>query len=214
MARDLAEIRRGYQEIGLSEQDAPTRPADLLKEWFDQAAEAGVYLHNTMVLATASADGRPSARAVILRQIDDGGLVFYTNYESHKARELEGNENAACLLFWPELARQIRVDGPVSSVPAAESDRYFASRERGAQLEAWASPQSETISNREWLEGRFQELDARFAAGPVPRPDRWGGLRLKPDSFEFWQGRPHRMHDRLLYTRAGDGSWNISRLAP
>lgn len=167
-----------------------------------------------MVVATVDAGGRPSSRAVLLKRADERGLVFYSNYESKKGRDLERNDRAAFLLLWSELARQIRVTGIVSKAPAAESDQYFATRDRNAQLEAWASEQSHTIPDRAWLEARFEQFDRRFVDQPVPRPDHWGGYRLVPDSFEFWQGRPHRMHDRLLYVRASDGTWTISRLSP
>jgi pyridoxamine 5'-phosphate oxidase len=149
-----------------------------------------------------------------LKDADDRGLVFYTNYRSRKGREVSANSRVACLLVWPDLARQVRVNGAASKVSAEESDRYFASREHGAQIEAWASEQSATIPSRDAIEKRFQEFERRFGAGPVPRPPHWGGYRVSLDAIEFWQGRPDRMHDRLLYERDATGAWSISRLAP
>lgn len=214
MTNDLAQVRQQNQEAGLSEQGLPDEPIDLLKAWLDEAGAAGVYLHNTMVVATAGLDGRPGARAVILRQADAFGLVFHTNYRSRKGRELEQNPNAECLLLWPDLARQIRIGGTVAKLSAAESDDYFMTRERGAQLEAWASTQSEVISDRRWLESRFEKFDQRFGDGPVPRPGHWGGYRVQPDYFEFWQGREHRMHDRIEYRLTDEGAWATARLSP
>ena len=197
----------------LSEATAPGGPLELLRSWLDHARQSGVHLPNTMVVATATPDGAPSSRAVVLREVRDDGLVFYTDYLSRKARELEANPRAACLLLWPELQRQVRAEGPVSLLTPAESDAYFATREREAQIEAWASRQSAVIPDRSWLEKRFSEFEAKFDSRPVPRPDSWGGFRVGVESCEFWQGQPGRMHDRLVYARDGAG-WRITRLAP
>ena len=208
-------LRDELQRRGLSEANAPADPTGLLAAWRQQAEDAGLVLPNAMVLATADSSGRPSCRAVNLRKADENGLVFYTNYESRKGREMAENPRAACLLVWFELSRQIRVEGPVRRLTAEESDAYFATRERGATLEAWASPQSEVIPDRAWLEDRFREFEERFEDGPAPRPPHWGGYIVWPETYEFWQGRPNRMHDRLLYEREGEaGEWKISRLSP
>ena len=167
-----------------------------------------------MTLATAGADCRPSARLVLLKGFDASGFVFYTNYESRKARELAANPWAALVFFWPQLARQVRIEGRVEPVAPHESDAYFHSRPRGSQLGAWASHQSQVISSRAVLDQRMQELTAAYQARPVPRPPYWGGYRLAPTLVEFWQGRPNRLHDRLRYRRLEDGGWLIERLAP
>jgi pyridoxamine 5'-phosphate oxidase len=167
-----------------------------------------------MVLATATPYGRPSARVVLLKGLDDRGFMFFTNYLSRKGRELTANPRAALTIFWAELERQVRVEGAVEAVAAAESDDYFRSRPRDSQLGAWTSEQSEVIADRSVLEARLAERRARFADGDVPRPPNWGGYRLVPASIEFWQGRPARLHDRLLYTRTPGGDWRKERLAP
>ena len=215
MADGISALRDKLQRRGLSEADAPVDPIDLLAAWRRQAEDAGLVLPNAMVLATADSSGRPSCRAVNLRKADEDGLVFYTNYESRKGRELADNPRAACLLVWYELSRQIRVEGHVRRLTAEQSDAYFATRERGAALEAWASRQSEVIPDRAWLESRFRDYEERFEDGAVPRPEYWGGYIVSPETYEFWQGRPNRMHDRLLYERrGGEGGWKVSRLSP
>jgi len=166
-----------------------------------------------MVLATASKDGRPSARVVLLKSFDDRGFVFYTNYQSRKGKELDENPRACLLFYWSRLWRQVRIEGDVEKIPAAESEEYFQSRPLGSKLGAWASNQSEVVDNRETLESRFNELAKRFGE-EVPRPEYWGGYRIKPDSIEFWQGRDNRLHDRLRYRLEEDGSWLIERLGP
>ena len=215
MTNRISNLRDEFQRRGLNEAGAPAEPTELLASWRRQAEDAGLQLPQAMILATADSSGRPSCRAVNLRKADEAGLVFYTNYESRKGRELAENPFAACLLIWNQLSRQIRVEGQVRRLSAQESDAYFATRERGATLEAWASRQSEVIPDRAWLEGRFQECDERFEDGAVPRPPHWGGFIVAPETYEFWQGRPNRMHDRLLYERIADGVvWKISRLSP
>jgi pyridoxamine 5'-phosphate oxidase len=210
----LSELRREYGRHGLTEVDAAADPIIQLFAWLEAAIAAGVPDAHAMVLATVGADGQPSARVVLLRGLDAQGLTFFTNYQSRKGRDLAKNPRAAVTFFWPEVERQVRAEGTVEKVSDAESDEYFASRPRDSQLSAWVSDQSESISGgRPELEKKLAELTIRFADGPVPRPPHWGGYRLRPSSIEFWQGRPGRLHDRLLYTSTGD-SWRIVRLAP
>jgi pyridoxamine 5'-phosphate oxidase len=195
------------------ETNADPDPFRQFHAWFAEAEAAGLYQPDAMTLATATPEGRPSARLVLLRGIDQRGFTFFTNYDSRKARELATNPWAALVLFWATLHRQVRVEGRVEVVSAAESDAYFQTRPRGSQLGAWASPQSEVIDGRGGLEQRVEELTRRFEGQPVPRPPRWGGYRVVPDTIEFWQGRENRLHDRLCYRRRPDG-WEIVRLAP
>jgi pyridoxamine 5'-phosphate oxidase len=184
-----------------------------LQSWLKDAEDEHLLLPEAMTLATATKDGRPSARMVLLKKIDDPGLDFYTNYNSDKSRELDQNPVAALVFFWPSLERQVRVVGSVTRVSDEESDQYFRTRPRDSQIGAIASPQSEVIE-REDLEERFRELEERYRDRVVDRPAHWGGYRLKPDQFEFWKGRPGRLHDRILYKRQSDASWIIQRLAP
>lgn len=211
-ATDLAQLRVDYMRGALSERDAAADPCDQLARWLDEAVAAAVPEPNAMTLATVDAAGRPGARIVLLKALDARGLVFHTNYDSRKGRDLASNPRVALLFFWAELERQVRVEGAAGQVSAAESDAYFAQRPRGSQLSAWASPQSMPIADRGWLESRFAAVEARFAT-VVPRPPNWGGVRVVPDRFEFWQGRPSRLHDRLVWSSQGAG-WAIARLAP
>ena len=197
---------------GLSEQDAGADPLRLFTAWLEDAVKAGLALPNAMTLATVTPEGAPDARTVLLKGLERGGFAFYTNYRSRKARQLEAHA-AACLVFqWSELERQVRVEGEVEKVSAAESDAYFASRPPGARLSAWASEQSAPVASRQVLEHAMEEARKRHGDKP-PRPPHWGGYRVLPQRLEFWQGRADRLHDRLLYTREGAG-WKIQRLAP
>jgi len=200
--------------------DRPLEREDLLgdpiaqfRRWFDEAAEAGVVWPNAMALATAGGDGKPTARHVLLRGVDERGFTFFTNRDSRKSRDLAENPRAAILFLWKELDRQVEIDGRVEPTTDEESDSYFAARPRGAQLGAWASPQSAVIADRGELMHAVADAGARFADGDVPRPPNWGGFRIVPERLEFWQGHEHRLHDRFAYTR-GDGGWRIDRLAP
>ncbi|HEV2884410.1 MAG TPA: pyridoxamine 5'-phosphate oxidase [Pyrinomonadaceae bacterium] len=197
----------------LNEKSVDRNPFELFRRWFDEAIASGSRLPDAMTLATATKDGRPSARMVLLKQADENGFVFYTNYRSSKARELDENPRAALVLYWVGLDRQVRIEGPVERVSAAESDEYFSTRPRESQLGAIASPQSEVIAGREGLEQRYAELEEVYRDREVERPAHWGGYRLRPERIEFWQNRTGRLHDRILYERE-DGSWSITRLAP
>jgi len=209
----ISNLRSEYGRAELSEQDVAHDPIEQFARWFDQATAAGARDVNAMSLATASPDGRPSNRIVLLKEFDASGFVFYTNYHSRKGHELMANPLACALFFWVELERQVRIEGSVCRIPAEQSDRYFAQRPLEARLGAWASPQSEVIADRAELEVRLAEARARFAQADPPRPPHWGGYRIAPTSIEFWQGRASRLHDRLLYVREA-GGWRRSRLAP
>jgi pyridoxamine 5'-phosphate oxidase len=198
----------------LDEKQADPNPINQFRGWFDEAVASGLPLPEAMTLATSTTDGKPSARLVLLKQVDNRGFVFYTNYRSSKAGDLEANPFAALVFYWPQLERQVRVEGTVTRTSAAESDEYFRSRPRDSQLGALASPQSEVIPNRDVLEQRLAALEEEYRDLEVERPAHWGGYRLKPERIEFWKGRPGRLHDRLLYERQSDGSWIIKRLAP
>ena len=209
-----ADLRREYTRAGLREADADPDPLRQFAAWFDQALAAAVPEPNALTLATVGPDGRPSARVVLLKAFDAAGFTFHTNYDGRKGRELVANPHAAMVFFWPELERQVRIEGAVERLSEAESDAYFAGRPRGSQLGAWASRQSEPIADRDTLERRLAEWTRTYEGKEVPRPPFWGGLRLRPDAIEFWQGRPNRLHDRLLYRKTAGGQWEIVRLAP
>lgn len=211
-ALDLASLRRDYMGESLDEADVAADPFTQFQRWFDEALRAELPTANAMTLATASAAGAPAARIVLLKGIDHGGFVFYTNYLSRKGRELAENPRAALLFHWTELEREVRIEGTVQQVTAAESDEYFGSRPLPSRHAAIASPQSETVASRADLEARFAAAAARHGDA-APRPAHWGGYRVKPERIEFWQGRPSRLHDRLLYARSSSG-WTLSRLAP
>ncbi len=198
----------------LEENSVDQNPLDLFLRWFREAQASGSRLPDAMTLATATKDGKPSARMVLLKQADEQGFVFYTNYRSKKARELDENPRAALVLYWVQLDRQVRIEGTVERISAEESDEYFATRPRESQLGALASPQSDVIDSRELLEKRYADLDELYRDREVERPEHWGGYRLKPELIEFWQNRAGRLHDRINYVRQADGSWAIKRLAP
>lgn len=200
--------------VALNESEVDASPFEQFARWFRQAEASNIILPNAMTLATATSAGKPSARMVLLKGFDERGFVFYTNYESQKGRELAENPHAALVFYWAELSRQVRITGSVSKVSVEESESYFKSRPLDSRLGAWASMQSEVISNRAVLEARMRELEAEYQGKDVPLPPYWGGLRLVPDAIEFWQNRASRLHDRLRYTRQQDRGWLIERLSP
>ncbi|KVV39142.1 pyridoxamine 5'-phosphate oxidase [Burkholderia ubonensis] len=211
----LADLRINYSRASLDEADAAPNPFTQFDRWFKEALDAKLPEPNTMTLATVGENGRPSARIVLIKGVDERGFVFFTNYESRKGRDLAAHPYAALLFYWIELERQVRVEGRIEKTSAEDSDRYFASRPLGSRIGAWASDQSAVIDSRATLEAREKAVSERYGDDP-PRPPHWGGYRLVPDSLEFWQGRPSRLHDRLLYTRddAAPHGWTISRLSP
>ncbi|QDU84285.1 Pyridoxine/pyridoxamine 5'-phosphate oxidase [Planctomycetes bacterium Pla163] len=212
---DVANLRKDYVRHGLLESEAPTDPFDLFRTWFETAVDAGLEDPNAMTLATATTDGAPRARIVLLKGFDERGFCFFTNYASSKARELDANPSAALVFYWHDLERQVRIEGATERTSTAESDAYFEMRPRDSRIGAHASPQSRELASRDELEARLAAEQKRFGeSGDVPRPDDWGGYRLIPSLIEFWQGRPARLHDRLAYRREGGSTWTRARLAP
>ena len=208
----IAQLRKNYTFGQLSETDVPGNPLPLFQLWFDQAVRAECPEPNSMTLATADKAGNPSARIVLLKGADQNGFTFFTNYESQKGRDLAVRPEAALLFHWHELERQVRIQGVVERVSATESDEYFHSRPPASRIGAWASPQSSAIPNREFLEEAEKHFKAEFGDAP-PRPEHWGGYRLRPTEIEFWQGRPSRLHDRIRY-KLDESAWQVNRLAP
>jgi pyridoxamine 5'-phosphate oxidase len=214
MSNNIADIRKDYKLRSLSEHDVDVDPFKQFARWWNEALESTVDEVNAMTLATASADGMPNGRIVLLKGYDDRGFTFFTNYDSVKGEELLENPRACLVFFWKELERQVRISGLVMQVTAAESDDYFNSRPEGSRIGAWSSPQSHVIEGREWLEENEKKMREQFGDGVISRPPHWGGYRVKPIRIEFWQGRSNRMHDRLQYTLKERGGWAIERLAP
>lgn len=211
---DIASLRREYADRGLTASELGSDPTAAFLRWHDDAAAAGLYEPNAMVVSTVAADG-PSSRMVLLKGVDAGGFVFYTNTSSRKGHELTANPACALLFPWHPLERQVRVEGVAEPVGDDRADAYFASRPRGSQLGAWASPQSKPVPGREFLTDRYQHMADRFDGDEtVPRPPHWGGYRVRPSRMEFWQGRPGRMHDRIVFERVDDATWSVQRLAP
>ena len=214
MDRTVADLRKDYTLQNLNEIDVDPNPVIQFQKWFDQACSANLPEPNAMTIATVDSEGKPSARVVLLKNYDEKGFVFYTNYNSRKGQELAANPYASIVFWWAQLERQVRITGSVEKISAHESDEYFHSRPLESRLGAWTSNQSEIISSREVLEQRLQELQVKYQDSNIPRPPHWGGFRVIPAEIEFWQGRSSRLHDRLLYTQCDDDSWKIQRLSP
>lgn len=213
MKSEIADIRKDYKQHSLNEADVAADPFEQFDRWWNDAIAAEVEEVNAMTLATASKDGTPSARIVLLKGYDKQGFVFFTNYESSKGKELMANPQAALVFFWKELERQVRIEGRVEKVSSEESDEYFHSRPEGSRIGAWSSPQSAIIANRTIIETNVTQYTKRFADHEIPRPEHWGGYRVIPNKFEFWQGRSSRLHDRFQYKQE-NGVWTKHRLAP
>jgi len=209
----IGNLRRKYMNRGLIETNAPNDPISLFNRWFKEALKAHALDANAFAVATVSAAGKPSVRMVLLKDFDSKGFVFFTNYQSRKGREIARRPVAGLLFFWPQLGRQVRIDGKVRKVPEKESDAYFATRPRGSQLGAWTSHQSRVVESRKALERRMSSMKEKYKGKAIPRPPYWGGFRVAPVSIEFWKGRPNRLHDRLSYRKVGT-RWVRERLAP
>ncbi|MFN6463415.1 MAG: pyridoxamine 5'-phosphate oxidase [Nostoc sp. DedVER02] len=214
MDKTVADLRKDYTLEALSELEVDLNPFIQFKKWFDQALAGQLLEPNAMTLATVTPDGKPSARMVLLKDFDERGFAFFTNYNSRKGQELAENPLAALVFWWAELERQVRICGYVEKVSETESDQYFDTRPPNSRLGAWVSNQSEVIESREVLERRLQEFYSKYENQEIPRPPHWGGLRVIPTEIEFWQGRSSRLHDRLLYSRLDNGTWKIERLSP
>jgi pyridoxamine 5'-phosphate oxidase len=214
MTQSIADLRREYSNESLLENDIAQHPVDQFDKWWQQVLESQVIEPNAMTLATASSDGLPAARIVLLKGFDKEGFVFFTNYKSYKGMQLEENPKACLVFFWKELERQVRITGLVKKIPSEESEKYFHSRPAGSQIGAVASPQSQVIESREWLDETYKKLSDKYNNADVPYPEHWGGYKVLPVIMEFWQGRPSRLHDRIQYTKEENGSWKTERLAP
>lgn len=209
----IYDIRENIIQQELDEHRVPASPFVLFKQWYEEAFQAKIFEPNAFALGTADLKAMPSVRMLLLKSYENGGFTFFTNYDSLKAQHLKENPHAAMVFYWSELERQVRIHGKVEKIPSNESDQYFDARPIGSRLGAWASPQSQPIESRAWLEKKHFEFREKFARGRVPRPANWGGYKLVPNSIEFWQGRPNRLHDRILYQLTDEG-WKILRLAP
>lgn len=209
----IADLRSEYSRASLSELDVAADPIVQFSTWFDEALSAQIPEPNSMSVSTVDGDGKPSSRIVLLKHVDSRGFTWFTNYHSRKGRDIEQQPYVALLFYWIELERQVRIEGKIERVTAAESDAYFASRPLGSQLGAIASEQSQPVDRRETLEQHFAAAEQRYGSQPV-RPEHWGGYRVIPEKIEFWQGRPSRLHDRIVYLRAADGNWSLQRLQP
>lgn len=210
----LANLRKEYQQQAFKKEDAAENAIEQFERWWQEAIKSDIDEVNALTLATASSDGLPTARIVLLKGYSEKGFQFYTNYDSYKGKQLEENPRACLVFFWKELERQIRIIGLVEKLTEKESNEYFRIRPHGSRVGAWASPQSMVIESREWLMNQAKEYEEKFSDSEIPRPPNWGGYLVKPVTLEFWQGRPDRLHDRLLYTLQENGSWLIERLAP
>ncbi|HEU4861953.1 MAG TPA: pyridoxamine 5'-phosphate oxidase [Chitinophagaceae bacterium] len=214
MYKNIGEIRRDYSHKSLSEKDVDANAIRQFEKWWEEAVSSKIDEVNAMTLATASIDALPSARIVLLKEVNEKGFVFFTNYESYKAQQLAENPKACLVFFWKELERQVRITGLIEKITVKQSDDYFQSRPEASRIGAWASPQSRVIENRDWLDEKFNELVNKMEGTAIPRPPYWGGYIVKPVVIEFWQGRPSRLHDRIQYTLEENGKWKIERLAP
>jgi len=212
--RNIAQIRKEYMLESLDEKDIAQDPIEQFERWWDNAINSGIDEINAMTLATVNAKGAPSARIVLLKGYDRNGFIFYSNYLSNKAKDLDTNPLACLVFFWKELERQVRIEGVVEKISFEKSDEYFSGRPHGSQIGAWASSQSKVVPSRDALEKSMLDAEIKFAEKAVPRPDHWGGYIVKPLSIEFWQGRPNRLHDRIIYSLESEEGWRIERLAP
>ena len=214
MHNNIADIRRDYSHKSLSERDVDTNAIKQFEKWWHEAVNSKIDEVNAMTLATASIDGLPSARIVLLKEFNARGFVFFSNYDSYKAQQLAENPKACLVFFWKELERQVRITGLIEKISGTQSDEYFQSRPESSRIGAWASPQSRVIEDRQWLDDKFNELVNKMEGTSIPRPPHWGGYIVKPVVIEFWQGRPSRLHDRIQYSLEENGEWKIERLAP
>lgn len=212
--QEIAQLRKDYTMHDLNEEEVAASPIQQFEHWWNDAAKSEILEMNAMTLATTGHDGMPEARTVLLKAFDEQGFVFFTNYNSAKSKQLDFNINCCLLFFWKELERQVRINGIAEKISMKESMEYFDSRPHGSKVGAWASPQSMVVAGKAWLKETFEYYAERFKHGEIPKPPHWGGYRVKPQRIEFWQGRPSRMHDRILYSITDEGNWTIERLAP
>ena len=210
----ISHIRKEYSLKALNEKDVAVHPIDQFSLWWEEAMQSEILEVNAMTLATTDADGMPQARTVLVKAFDKDGFVFFTNYNSAKSQQMEGNAKCCLLFFWKELERQVRINGTATKISTTESIEYFNSRPDGSKIGAWASPQSLVVAGKAWLEETYDYYKERFKHGEIPKPPHWGGFRVQPEKIEFWQGRPSRLHDRIQYTLQENGAWKIERLAP